>query len=978
MTPGKAPGAQPQDFGDDLVSSFFLGPKAQNALVWRDLLARVSDDYFHWRRNYFPDDKSIITRADQRHPDQLDWLDGLSTHLDHVLDVLKADYPFYSPRYIAHMLSDQTLPSVLGLFAGMLYNPNNVTHEAAPVSVKLELEVGDLLADMLGFDKSNPACDDGAWGHLTSGGTIATLEALWVARQAQFVPVMVAHCCRKKPVRARIGRELAERGLSLCKEAKAVIASDVWEKFSTEHLGDPSRPLKNLLAVHPDRQLSLLADLRHALASRLGKIPKEKKTAAELDLTTFVLQAVHSSPYNPARQGYASVLETLNAATKSKSKLQRGVVFASETAHYCLAKACNILGYGSEGLKSIPVDQNFRMRVDVLEERLQNLPADEYVAAVVAIAGTTEEGAVDPVHAVVALRKKTPFWLHLDAAWGGYVACVFDRNTEGEFRRVGARGKLTVRRARRADAGFSGALSVPAEGRLNKRTNANVEWGRQNGPQDHVKQAFGAVREADSVVVDPHKLGYIPYPSGAVVFRNRRTTLLTAQTASYIGAGRREGSDALARGATKELDSVGDYVVEGSKPGAAATAAWLAHTAIPLNQKGHGRVIEDTLVAAQKLARLLTLVDGDPAFHDAWVISAADGAQKTADAHRYCIGFQLVAEPDTNLVTFVARPLRILKTARQETLERVRWTLAELNALNNGIHARMGKPRRDDQVTPRAAAEAAYPYGHPFFVSRTAMRSDRQPDGTYSYASVASLLKDLLPTTADHRARYDGSADGLIAIRCTVMSPYYHLAEAKGVDYIDEFVKTLYGVGLKVLQRFAEQLESYVLVRCKARTAANVAKALRKQRGSVRRAVVITNSDVDEPDRVLLEVRAPLDAETDREEEVRQLGRDHASNGVLGTETLLRTEGQTNGAVDEPVVYMFLHVEVGQTEKVLEKVMSMRISGGGMEARILTGRYDLAVALSGMRVSAAKKVVEKIRQMAYVIPPSDVFWSKSK
>ena len=61
---------------------------------------------------------------------------SLLQQLSEMLARLKRDFPIYSPRYVAHMLSDQTMPSVLGYFAGMLYNPNNVTPEAAPVTVE--------------------------------------------------------------------------------------------------------------------------------------------------------------------------------------------------------------------------------------------------------------------------------------------------------------------------------------------------------------------------------------------------------------------------------------------------------------------------------------------------------------------------------------------------------------------------------------------------------------------------------------------------------------------------------------------------------------------------------------------------------------------------------------------------------------------------------------------------------------------------
>src|SRR5205807_2006380 len=117
-----------------------------------------------------------------------------------------AHFPFYSPRYIAHMLSEQSIPSVLGYMAAMLYNPNNVTSEAAPVTVPLELEVGRIVAEMLGFVKGR------SWAHLCSGGTVAQIEALWVARAVQFFPLMIQEFCltRKLELPVRLPNETVE------------------------------------------------------------------------------------------------------------------------------------------------------------------------------------------------------------------------------------------------------------------------------------------------------------------------------------------------------------------------------------------------------------------------------------------------------------------------------------------------------------------------------------------------------------------------------------------------------------------------------------------------------------------------------------------------------------------------------------------------------------------------------------------------
>jgi hypothetical protein len=79
------------------------------------------------------------------------------------------------------MLSEETLSGMLGWLAAIVYNPNNVTDEAAPVAVRLEREAGCMVVERLGCRV------DCAWARMTSCGTVANLEMLWVARVVQFI-----------------------------------------------------------------------------------------------------------------------------------------------------------------------------------------------------------------------------------------------------------------------------------------------------------------------------------------------------------------------------------------------------------------------------------------------------------------------------------------------------------------------------------------------------------------------------------------------------------------------------------------------------------------------------------------------------------------------------------------------------------------------------------------------------------------------
>ena len=72
------------------------------------------------------------------------------------------------------------MPALLGYFMTMLYNPNNVSIEASPMTTVAELEVGDQLCEMFGYniDNDNESAPR-AWGHVTCGGTVANLESIW-------------------------------------------------------------------------------------------------------------------------------------------------------------------------------------------------------------------------------------------------------------------------------------------------------------------------------------------------------------------------------------------------------------------------------------------------------------------------------------------------------------------------------------------------------------------------------------------------------------------------------------------------------------------------------------------------------------------------------------------------------------------------------------------------------------------------------
>ncbi len=707
-----------------LMTSWFLGPKAENADIWRETLDHIFTDYLSWRRNYFPSDPLAIPRS-MRHY-QSEWVDDFNDHLDVALSRLKAHFPFYSPRYIAHMLSETSLPAVAGYFAGMLYNPNNVTSEAAPVTVQWELEVGRLISEMLGYDP------DRAWGHLASGGTLANLEALWVARQIQFAPLALKEVC-------------GDEGIT---------------EFAVRRPDGTSTPLvevndRDLLAIETSEAIAMPRTLaRHLVGT--GRSPK--------DAVDLVNRGLARSTWNPASVGLGPILGRLG---------MRPAILVSEAAHYSIAKAANVLGYGSDSIIPVAVDGRFRLDPAALRSALGSLRDDRYVAAVVAIIGTTEEGAIDPMDEIVAIRREQhlehnrSFWLHADAAWGGYFASLLrGLDLPGSADPAGYAAAMNIDEVVVVDTAlplFDGSDPHRFVGTTDSTTAVRVGW-----DEDLVARLL-ALGEADSITVDPHKMGYVPYPAGVVCYRDRAVTEHVTQRALYLSdspGGIGEVGDAPLP------DAVGPFIIEGSKPGAAALATWLAHKTIPLVRQGHGKLIKTSILNARKLHCYL-------GYHREffWRLVPtgipADG-----------FTFVPLCEPDTNIVCFVAVPRALVGGA----LAPMDCSLERLNRFNREIYGRLSVP-----VSERGTV---YPYGQEFFASRTTLTAEQ-----YHWGAVNEWLQALQigpVTEAEYREH------GVFVLRSTVMNPFYYPAEKPAStrtarDYLMEFVEHLHEVTSDVL-----------------------------------------------------------------------------------------------------------------------------------------------------------------------------------
>ncbi|HYL38539.1 MAG TPA: pyridoxal-dependent decarboxylase, partial [Bryobacteraceae bacterium] len=676
------------------LGAWFLGPKAENADVEEKLISFILQDYFHWRRNYYPSDEIVIPQSMRRK--LVDWNDELAQKLTEMLAGLRKHFPFYSPRYLAHMMSDQTLPSVLGYFAGLLYNPNNVTPEAAPVTERWEFDVGRDMLEMLGY-KTPPepggpheARSEFGWAHVTSGGTIANIEALWAARNAAYFPLAVR-------------RVACELGIPL-----EVTLPDQTGCNITE-LDDGQ-----CLSLAPGEVLHLLPRLVDAVERRLDVPPR----VAVQRVPELLAASGFSIPHNGAALCYQT---------------RPPVIFVSGAKHYSVLKAADLLGIGRDNVILVDVDGLFRMDVRDLEAKIRIAVKQGMLPlAVIAIAGTTEEGAVDPVHEVLDLRhqleaeSRMSFWLHVDAAWSGYLRSLFIPDAASLAEHVEHVRHFVSRELDLSGGAYSKTLPI--------------QWGDQE-----VLSAFLALSKADSITVDPHKMGYVPFPCGVVAFRNDRVRQFLAEPAPYLASTIQPDESKLDH---TPPTSIGPYILEGSKPGAAVASVWLSHRMIPLNRDGYGEIVRASILAARELYERLV-------HWEHW-----------AAANRVDPSFEFLPltpqPPDTNVVCFLVK-------------EKCNPALARMNELNRWIYERF--------TIESEYSAGEYAYSQPFFLSHTVIKYP-----SYSPRSVAGPLQRFSIDASEYFER------GLFVLRATIMSPYIVLAEEtgrKGQPYLAQFVERL-------------------------------------------------------------------------------------------------------------------------------------------------------------------------------------------
>jgi len=197
----------------------------------------------------------------------------------------------------------------------------------------------------------------------------------------------------------------------------------------------PSRPLYAAYIGSTGLEAGVLAGaLTHAYDVNLAAAAG----AAEL-LENQTLRWVAEFVGYPAADGAftsGGMTSTLTALTAAREHAlpgarysgvsgQAAAVYSSEESHHSVARAVEVIGLGSQALRRIPTDEDRRMRVDALAAALSSdRRAGLVPVAVVATAGTTLTGAVDPLAEIADVCAEHGVWLHVDGAYGAPAAGV--------------------------------------------------------------------------------------------------------------------------------------------------------------------------------------------------------------------------------------------------------------------------------------------------------------------------------------------------------------------------------------------------------------------------------------------------------------------------------------------------------------------------------------------------------------------------
>jgi glutamate/tyrosine decarboxylase-like PLP-dependent enzyme len=525
--------------GPEEISGWFLGTKAENADVFSRLVQEAIDSVAAHRRFFHPEDPSHVTEQVKRSPDYLHSIQSLTDKFRRLLAILNE---YATPFFSMRYQGHMNWDTTM---AGNLGYFATMLHNPNNVSIQSSTAT-TFLEMMVGDDLCrmigfSPARD--AWAHITCDGTVANIEAMWSARELKLLPFGI--------------KEALENEFSSANGLQVGLL-------------DGSR--EDLKSLNTWQLLNLKTD-------DILSLPDE--IAQHCGLMTPDVWEILSKKYS------LNALGMIGFGRKYLSDINPPVYIVPSTKHYSLSKGAAILGIGTgtRQLLGVHVDSDSRMKMSELREKLDDCVKNRIpVILATAVIGSTEESAVDPLDEILALREEYrhkhqfDFNIHADAAWGGYHISVVRNDYDIQWPHMESHGAHLEK-----ETFISDITTVPLS--------------------EYVIRQLVNVRHSDSVTIDPHKCGYIPYPAGSLAYKNKKMINLVTFGAPYIGS-------------VREEQTMGTFGVEGSKPGAAAASVFLSHSVIRPSIKGYGKLLSQSLINTKLFYVYLFLMakENDPFF----------------------------------------------------------------------------------------------------------------------------------------------------------------------------------------------------------------------------------------------------------------------------------------------------------------------------------------------------------------------------
>jgi len=442
-----------------------------------------------------------------------------------------------------------------------------------------------------------------------------------------------------------------------------------------------------------------------------------------------------------------------------------GVILVPASKHYSLPKGAALLGVGAKNMHSVPLDVDGRMDVEKLKEAINDYingtntddGKKHPIIAVVAVFGSTEEGMVDNLVGILDAQttyrqQNVDFAVHADCAWGGY---------------------------------FASPIGVD-------------ETNVPRALSDYVMAQYGQLGNTDTITIDPHKTGYLPYPAGALCYRNMTMRTLIAFVAPYIN------NDP---GSTPPELSLGDYGIEGSKPGAAAAGVYLSHAAIPLTPQGYGKLMTLTAYNCKifhwKLVEMSQAGSGYD-YSDYFTVEPtphwSDSTLSKEEAVKSFLSKLSGKTPKsilndatgTDLATLreEGADLNILTYAFNYKLnpgDAVEQDLDKLNAFNEMIY---------DRISLKADGRDIYNYK--ILVSSTSFFRN-----TYGDVFFDDYLERLKGGSAPAPASSAGTGEKIVVMRSVIMDPWL-TEDVEGKPFVEYIVAELFDIVREVVQEVRE------------------------------------------------------------------------------------------------------------------------------------------------------------------------------